>query len=273
MNPKNLEVLLQGCDKDQVNNYTAYLNRLQTEKDRKTKQPKNPWMAYKKDDELARLFKAVSMDGLVFDGIDITLQSTGVQFSYQALKNKMFISYPESVVDVSLVYAGDAFNFQKNSGQVQYNHNIADPFGHKDDDIVGAYCVIKNKRGQFLTTLSRAEIDKHRKVAKTDSIWRNWLPEMSLKTVMKKACKQHFKDMFQTIETLDNESYNLEQPLGIEIDAKADIEAITTLDKLSEYWKANKAGQANLEDFTKLVTARADAIKAAMKTGDGNENI
>jgi hypothetical protein len=209
----NTSTIAKGLEKhpeNQVENYIAYLNRLLVEKN-KQGQLKNPWMINKKEPEIIRFFETVASDGLVFDGIDITLQSTGVSYSYQAYKNKMFIAYPESIIDVNLVYKGDAFNFSKNSGQVNYTHAIDNPFGHNDVDIIGAYCVIKNKRGQFLTTLSRPEIDKHRKVAKTDYIWQSWFPEMCMKTVIKKACKQHFKDTYHNIEILDNENYDLDK--------------------------------------------------------------
>ena len=259
MNIATISKGLEKYPKSQVDNYIAYLNRLTTEKN-KDGQLKNPWMQYKKDPELIRFFETVSSDGLVFDGIDITLQSTGVSYSYQAYKNKMFNTYPESIIDVNLVYKGDAFAFSKNSGQVNYTHTIENPFGHNDDDIVGAYCVIKNKRGQFLTTLSRPEIDKHRKIAKTDYIWKNWLPEMCMKTVIKKACKQHFKDTYQNIETIDNENYDLEQPLDIEVETKAEVEKIKTLESLEKYWKENTSKQADQKGFNKLILMRKLAI-------------
>ena len=264
MNIATISKGLEKYPKSQVDNYIAYLNRLTTEKN-KDGQLKNPWMQYKKDPELIRFFETVSSDGLVFDGIDITLQSTGVSYSYQAYKNKMLVVYPESLIDVSLVYAGDSFSFNKNSGQVNYAHTIASPFSHEDKDIVGAYCVIKNNRGQFLTTLSSKEIEKHRKVAKTDSIWKNWLPEMTLKTVIKKACKQHFKDSYHSIEKLDNENYDLEQSLEIEVETKAAVEKITDLDKLKKYWEKNQTKQANLQDFNKLILTRKLAILGAQK--------
>ena len=263
----NTSAIAKGLEKhpeNQVENYIAYLNRLLAEKN-KQGQLKNPWMINKKEPEIIRFFETVASDGLVFDGIDITLQSTGVSYSYQAYKNKMFIAYPESIIDVNLVYKGDAFNFSKNSGQVNYTHAIDNPFGHNDADIIGAYCVIKNKRGQFLTTLSRPEIDKHRKVAKTDYIWQSWFPEMCMKTVIKKACKQHFKDTYHNIEILDNENSDIEQSIEIEIETKAAIEKITTLEKLEKYWKENQTKQANLQEFNKLVLSRKLAILAAQK--------
>jgi hypothetical protein len=243
------EIIKQGLSQypeNQVNNYIAYLYKLETEKSPKG-EPKNPWMKQRKDDFLIRIFKAVADDGLVFDGDDITLQSNGVSYNYQAFKNKMLLAYPETVLDVSLVYESDTFQFSKQSGKVQYTHNIGSPFERDDSAIIGAYCVIKNHRGEFLTLLSKKDIDKHRKVAKTDYIWKSWFAEMAMKTIMKKACKQHFKDVFKTIETMDNENYDLEK---LEDDDEQtqefkalqytnELDKILDIDKLNAWWKQN----------------------------------
>ena len=121
----------------------------------------------------------------------------------------MYNVYPESVIDCQLVREGDEFDFSKESGKVIYTHKISNPFEKKE--IIGAYCIIKNKRGEFITILTKDDIDKHRKVAKTDYIWRQWFDEMALKTVVKKACKLHFADVYQNIEEVDNENYDLEK--------------------------------------------------------------
>jgi len=210
MNVTKIKELLKESDATQVEQYIAYLESITNAKNR-DKTLKNPWMKYRKDEWLARVFKAVEADGLVFDGKNITLQSTGVSYNYQAYKNKMLLVYPETIFDVSIVHKNDAVQFGKESGHIKYSHSIADPFNQDEQSIIGAYCVLKNKRGEFLTLLSKKDIDKHRQVAKTQTIWKNWFLEMAMKTIVKKACKQHFNDIFQDIETLDNENYDLEK--------------------------------------------------------------
>jgi hypothetical protein len=244
MNPEAIKKGLSQYPENQVSNYVAYLYRLESEKT-KDGGLKNPWMKGRKDDFLIRAFKLVSDDGLVFDGDDITLQSTGISYNYQAYKNKMLLAYPETVIDVSLVYEGDTFEFSKQSGKVQYVHNIGNPFSREDADIIGAYCVIKNHRGEFLTLLSKKDIDKHRKVAKTDFIWKSWFAEMAMKTIMKKACKQHFKDVFKTIETLDNENYDLEKVDDTVNKKQAfidNLEKLTKVELIKDWWIKNKEG-------------------------------
>lgn len=257
MEKSKISELLKDYQKESVEMYVSYLYTLSTEKNRTTGQLQNPWMQYKNDQELANLFMRVAKDGLIFDGKHITLQSTGISYDYIAYKNKMLLAYPESKVDMGIVYSGDDFSVSKESGSVIYHHNIASPFNQKEAGIVGAYCVIINKRGEFITLLSKEDIEKHRKVAKTDYIWKQWPIEMTLKTVIKKACKQHFADIYESIEEKDNENYDLDNPLDLELEYKQDIDAINKIEDLKEYYLANKGkGKA----FDKYVTIRKEQL-------------
>ena len=188
----------------------------------------------------------------------MTLQSTGINYDYVAYKNKMLLAYPESQVDLALVYKGDEFEVKKESGKVEYTHKITQPFGNSE--IVGGYCVIRNKRGEFLTILNASEIEKHRKLAKQDYIWANWFKEMALKTVIKKACKQHFADIFTSIEEVDNENYNLDNPLGLDVKWKSEIDAIETKEELLAYYAKNK-GKG--KEFDSYIAIKANQYRNA----------
>lgn len=261
MNKEKIKEILSDYNPQHVERYATYCVRLSLELDKVTKQPKNKWILSKTDEQLAEYFRRVDSEGLVLDGEHITLQSTGITFDYIAYKNKMFLSYPESQVDVALVYKGDDFSFSKESGAVKYTHNIIDPFGQKDAEIQGGYCVIKNKRGEFLTLLNKEDIEKHRKVAKTDYIWQMWFKEMALKTVIKKAVKQHFADIYQGIDEVDNENYSLDNPLSIDINYKSEIDAITTLDQLKHYYAKNKGKGA---DFDKYISIKHKQLNESL---------
>lgn len=267
MNFQQIKTELKGCGGD----YLSYLKSLYAEIDKKTKQPKNVWwMDQRSADYYANVFALVEKDGLDFDGQHVTLQSNGVSYDYVAYKNKMLILYPESLFDVQLVRDGDKFKFSKESGHITYKHEIANPFG--ESEIIGVYCIIKNKRGEFLTTLNMEEIKKHRKVAKTDYIWKAWFNEMVMKTVIKKACKTHFADVYQTMETLDNEQYDLEQPLGISIETKQAIEAVESIEGLKQYYNEHKDANAGvLEDFTKSCTIRKESLLKAQEEAKKQE--
>lgn len=151
---------------------------------------------------------------------------------------------------------------------------MADPFGHKEEDIIGGYCIIKNKRGEFITTLSRDEINKARRVAKTQTIWQSWFAEMCKKTIIKKAVKFHFDDIYSEMEDEDNKNYNLDKSLPPAdelpeavinaINAAEDMKTLTAI--FNREYKNFKTA-AMKEQFTKCCTIRKLELK-----GQGNAN-
>lgn len=261
MDKGKLQWLLKDHIKEQVIAYANYCYKLTTETDKDWKL-KNFRASKITEEKFAELYEKVNQEWLVFDGVHITLQSTGVSYDYVALKNKMLLLYPESVIDVSLVYEWDKISFAKDSWSITYSHTIADPFKRDEKLIIGAYVVIKNKRGEFLTTLNKEELEKHRKTAKTDYIWKQWYAEMCLKTIMKKACKLHFGDVFTAIEEQDNESYSLDNPLWLDIKYKGEIDAIKTIEELKDYYSKNK-GKGS--DFDKYVSIRKEQLLSTPK--------
>lgn len=259
---------LKGYKEEKVEQFASYCCKLAQEKDKQTGELKNAWITKLDENKLATLFKRVAQDeGLYLDGVNITLTNRGVQYDYKAYKNKIMIVYPESIIDVQLVYKGDEFSFKKEDGKVHYVHNIANPFEQKNEDIIGGYCVIKNKRGEFLTTLTKEELDKHRKLAKTDRIWKDWLKEMSYKTVLKKGCSVHFSDIVTNIEQIDNEAnYNIENPVDIDLDNKAKIDEIKTLKELKVFYDENKDKFAKNSAILKYIVAKQEELR------NGNTN-
>lgn len=253
---KKIKEFLKEHDSENVEKYIAYIKKLQFQK-KKDGSPANPWVQYKTEEEFANFFKRVNKEGLVLDGVHVSIQATGISYDYVAYKNKMLLAYPESKIDVSLVYAEDEFSFLKENGKVIYSHKIKNPFGQQEKDIVGVYCVIKNKRGEFLTMLNREEIAKHRQVSRTDYIWRKWFREMVMKTVIKKACKQHFADIYEEIELEDNKNYDLEKPT-IEEGLFEELSKIKTGDELKEFYLKNKGKGV---DFDKAISEKFKELK------------
>jgi hypothetical protein len=251
-----LQELLTDYPENEVNAYLIYVSGLKQD-------PKSAWASSISEKKFAHWFKQVKDEGLVLDGKHITIQKTGVTYDYVAYKNKMLIAYPETKIEAALVYKGDTFTCSRSSGSVTYDHTIANPFDQKDEDIVGAFCVVKNSRGEFLTTLSADEIEKHRKVAKTDYIWRAWLKEMTLKTVLKKACKFHFDDVFTSMDDEDNKQNDLDLPVDASLEWKQAIEACHTLGELEAYYTQNSGKGAA---FDKLISRR----KAEVTQNNGN---
>jgi len=257
MNKNNIKNLLKDYPVEDAEKFASYIVKL-------TMDDKNYWLKSRSDEDMAELFRRVAKDGLIFDGEHITIQKTGISYDYIAYKNKMFLSYPESKIDLGLMYKGDTFDFSKESGSVKYTHKFGDPFNQKEVDIIGGYCVMKNKRGEFITILTKEDIDKHRKVARTDYIWAKWFKEMAMKTIMKKACKIHFSDIYQNIEENDNENCDLDNPLDLDIKYKQEIDEIKDVESLRAYYMDNKGLG---KDFNEYVTKRKNQL-----TQEKNEN-
>lgn len=215
----------QNYTEEDVEKFAGYCVKL-------SKDEKSKFICTKSAKDLASLFRRVQSEGIPFDGVHVTLQSTGISYDYIAYKNKMFLAYPETKFDVALVYNGDKFSFEKTDGKVLYQHIIANPFGQEDKDVIGAYAVVRNSRGEFLTTLSANDIAKHRKIAKTDFIWKSWFQEMCLKTITKKACKLHYGDVYTKIEEMDNEQYDLSRVSAEKIKESANAESTVSISSL-----------------------------------------
>jgi len=263
---------LKGYNSEKVEQYAGYCCKLALEKEKDTQKLKNEWIVKYDAEKLATFFKRVALDeGLFLDGVNITLTNRGIQYDYKAYKNKIILVYPESQIDNQLVYKGDTFNFRKESGKVIYSHEIANPFEQKEEDIIGGYCVIKNRRGEFLVTLGKEEIDKHRKLAKTDKIWSQWFKEMCLKTVIRKACSFHFSDIVTNMEQIDNEcNYNIDNPVDINTKDKAEIDAINNLIELRKFYNTHKDKFAKDSALLKYIQQRqADLKKEQEKKNKG----
>jgi len=257
MDYKQLTQGLKDYNNVEVKVFTNYLLELQNAKDRTTQQPKNKWFHFFTAEQAIDLYKKVALDNLYIDGDTITLNNKGkviVDYNYQAYKNKMYNIYPETKFDLQLVHQGDKFEFKKDSGRVTYTHKLVDPFSDQKT-IMGTYCIIKNNRGEFIEILNRTEIEKMKNVAKTKNIWETWYGEMVLKSVIKRACKRHFKDKFANIEALDNENYDLEL-VNVPFDLQVEIEKCSTLNELTEFYNEHKNSVEDEVTFMKLLGER-----------------
>lgn len=223
------------------------------------------WASKISENQAIALYEKVALDNLFIDGDTITLSFRGkvlISYNYQAYKNKLLNIYPESKFDVQLVHDGDTFKFEKKSGKVDYVHNINDPFGTSKTTI-GCYCIIKNSRGEFIETLNMEDITKMRNVAKTQAIWNAWEGEMILKSVIKRACKRHFKDLIVNIDKIDNTNYEPET-VNIDFKLKDAIEKCDTLEDLNIIYTENKDNPGDEKVFMELLGQRKLEIKKKM---------
>lgn len=232
--------------------YDKYVAELKAKKD-KQGNIVNQWAVAKNQMFWEDCWLKIEQSGLEFDGKHITVNTNGVSYDYVAYKNKMLLVYPESQIDVELVYNGDIFSFEKTNGIVDYKHIYKNPFSHKGNEIIGGYCVIKNKRGQFLTLLSKSEIEKAKAVAKSKSIWDAWYSEMCKKTVIKKAVKFHFDDIYSQMEEEDNKNYDIElKPLPESLEQK--ISKCTTAEEVREIYQETFSSLDNATQRTDFIS-------------------
>lgn len=273
MDYKKLLEGLKEFNQVEVKVFVNYLNELQNAKDKQTQQPKNKWFGYFKAEQAIDLYKKVALDNLFIDGDTITLQFKGKvmpNYNYQAYKNRLLNVYPETLFDMQNVVQGDKFEFRKENGQVFYKHKLSSPFSDGEPNIIGTYCIIKNNRGHFIETLNKTEIEKMKNVAKTKNIWQQWYGEMVLKSVIKRACKRHFKDKFTNIETLDNENYDLELS-ETPFDLQVEITKCSTFDELNNFYKENKDSVEDEVTFMKLLGERKQELIQEQNGGKDGE--
>lgn len=245
--------------------FIKYLKFL--EKDKKKDQTlANPWFPYFKDDEASEIYKKVAKDNVFIDGETITLSNRGgkviVSYNYQAYKNILLNVYPESTFDIQVVNEGDDFSFFKDSGKVIYSHRLKDPFA-TNNKIIGTYCIIKNSRGEFLETLNMADIAKMKAVAPTKNIWNEWESEMVLKSVIKRACKRHFRDIVVNVERLDNENYDLES-VNVDNLVQSSIEKSTTFAELTKIYNENVNSVPDKVNFMRLLGEKKEKLMSLL---------
>lgn len=255
MNYKAIEVELSDFKKDEVGVFINYLKSLESEY----------WFKKVTEQELVAAYKKVAIDGLYVDGTTITLQMRGdkllISYGYQAYKNKLLMAYPESMIDIQNVYEGDEFTWSKRDGKIHYNHRPANAL-NEGGKIAGAYCIIKNQRGEFIEVLNQTELGKMKAVAKTLTIWNKWESEMVKKSVIKRACKTHFYDKFVNVEAADNANYELED-VDVPVDLKFDIECAATTEELNQIYKdrIKEVKELKIEHvFMRLLKDRKDEI-------------
>ncbi len=257
---------LLGSDisKKRVDIFIKYIDLLESEKDADGKF-KNTWVKKVKPDEFEFIFKKVAIDNVFIDGEVAHLTyndgQLAVVYSYHAYKNVVLGKYPDTKFDIQLVHKGDDFEFNKESGGVFYSHKINNPFETKRE-IIGAYCVIKNERGEFLETMNMDDIKDIRDTSEIQDVWDKWLGEMILKSIIKRSCKRHFRDETKNIDKIDNENYNPNS--NTDSDLKKEIKAAGDYDSLTEIYEKNKGGKNEVE-LLELLNKRKEELR--------NENL
>lgn len=233
--------ILSKYPKNEIDVFVNYLDKLSKEL-KSNGQKANPWVSSYSVKQYCELFEKVKKEGLEIDGeiVRITQRGGGlkIDYGYQAFRRKLLITYPETIIDVQNVYEGDFIEFSKISGSVDYKHVLGDPFKN-NKNLIGCYCVIKNRRGEFLEILNNEEIEKIKNTASTSKIWDAWKTEMSLKSILKRATKRHFYDIVEVIYKHDNEDYEPETS-SLSLRIKTRIKEASSLEELYLIYEEEK---------------------------------
>lgn len=264
MNYTTIANALKSYNQDRVSIYINYLKDLERKKN-SDGSPKNAWFKDLKEDKAVSMFKAVAIDNLFIDGETILVGpqrgQVGPIYTYHAYKNKLLLIYPDTKFDIQNVYNNDKFTVLKNSGKVIYKHEFGDCFD-TSRTIVGCYCIIKNSLGEFIETLDLEEIKKIKNTAKTGFVWKNWFSEMTLKSVIKRACKRHFKNIVNNMDKIDHENNDPDE-VGIDVEVKDKITSAKTLKELGAIYEDHKLQYEHDEQFVSLLSEKRSEIESA----------
>ena len=253
-NTASLRELLTSYPSNAVNIFIDYVINLNTEK--KKDKLSNPWAAKLDTNWYFTIFEKVARDGVYIDGESISITTMGATYDYNAYKAILLLKYPETILDVELVYNVDKFIFQKESGKISYKHTINDPFS-TSKKIVGAYAIVKNRRGEFLETINLDDIEKFKNSSKMGYIWKTWYDRMVVKSVIKRICKIGFYDVFQNIEQIDNENSNPDNA-DVSSELQQKIAACTNRQDLNKLWRAEYMNDRQLVKIFKEKTKQID---------------
>lgn len=209
MKPQEIKEKLvnNGVPDAQAQKFVSYVED-QLRQDKSKEEKKKSGASRNGGEALVSIFMRLFGVGVTIDGINAVVTGRDMAMvTYHGYKNKVLTVYPESLIDIQLVRETDKFSFSKSDGKVTYTHEFGDPFN--DKPIVGAYAIIKNKRGEFLELLNKNDFEEMKGASKQSYLWNTWASEFWLKSVIKRACKRHFNDIVAEIDKLDNDDYGL----------------------------------------------------------------
>lgn len=112
----------------------------------------------------------------------------------------------------NVIYDGDTFEIEigENGREKLVKHDTS--FANRDNAIIGVYAIIQSESGeQFLTTMTKKEIDKSWSKAKTKNVQNDFPQEMAKRTVINRAAKAFINtsdDSDLLIDAINNTTEN-----------------------------------------------------------------
>lgn len=201
------KLIEKGMPEKEVNKFLTYIKSSLDDEAQKAADKPKP-VSRNTDDMLYTMAIKFWNMGLTLDGVNVVIAGKNMAMvTFHGYKNRVLQVYPETQFDYGLIREGDTFRVHKESGRVEYSHDIADPFS--SGKITGAYVIFKNKRGEYFEALSTKDFEQMKNASKQSYLWGQWDSEFWLKSVMKRATKRNFYDIVAEIDKDDNEVYGL----------------------------------------------------------------
>lgn len=143
-----------------------------------------------------------------------TLKMTRSYFGTQAVLKRL---QNVSEVWANVIYEGDDFEIEIVDGrETLKGHKTS--FQNRDNEIIGAYCIIEDEEdNQYLTTMTKKEIDASWSQAKTKNVQNKFPQEMAKRTVINRAAKSFINtsdDSDLLIEAINNTTANEYEDAG-----------------------------------------------------------
>lgn len=90
----------------------------------------------------------------------------------------------------NVIYEGDEFDYSVTDGRERLvKHETK--FQNRDNEILGAYAVVKTEEDEILTVMTKKEIDASWSQAKTTNVQKKFPQEMAKRTVINRAAKAY----------------------------------------------------------------------------------
>lgn len=207
-----------------------------------------------------------------------TLKLTRSYFGTMAVVKRL-----KGVKDIwaNVIYDGDTFDIEIDEKGRERLLKHETSFLNRDNPIVGAYAIIESDNGeQFLTTMTKKEIDKAWSKAKTKNVQNDFPQEMAKRTVINRAAKSFINtsdDSDLLIEAIRNTTENeypdnnerKEAEIVEEIQNNANTEILDPKPAIEQTTRERPANVTIDGEIAEEVSF-ADAINAALEEEGGD---
>jgi len=136
------------------------------------------------------------------------------QMGWRGYLAKIKEYYPDADFIVEPVYSGDEVKIWNENGMQQYTHKKSGAFRSGEKDFIGIlFAVTYTDNGrviQKVADIPKERIDRAKRAAKQDFIWKSDYVEKAKAAAIKNACKQLFASIqgLQDIVDYDNQNYD-----------------------------------------------------------------